>query len=104
MLGVLLLVLVFLWFIGYIHISGLTIPDINLFTINSHMVTLVEILIFLLIIGAAEALPSPLRQIAFVILLIWVLSTLGILAIAGLASILVLAIILGLILALLGIV
>jgi len=104
MLAVLLLVLVFLWFIGYIHISGLTIPDINLFTINGHQITLVELLIFLLIIGAAEMLPSPLRQIAFVILLIWVLSTLGILAIAGLSSILVLAVIVGLILALLGVV
>ena len=104
MLAILILVLIFLWFIGYIHISGLTLPDINLFTINGHQVTLVELLIFLLIIAAAEALPSPLRQIAFVILLLWVLSTLGILVIAGLASILVLAVILGLILALFGLV
>lgn len=105
MLAILILVLIFLWFIGYIHISGFSVPDINLFAINSHQVTLVELLIFLLIIAAAEALPSPFRQIAFVILLIWLLSTLGILVIfSGLASILVLAIILGLILALFGIV
>lgn len=104
MLALLLGLLIILWFLGYIRINGLTIPDINLFTINGHQITLVEILIFLLIIGAAEVLPSPLRQIAFVIIVIWVLSTLGILAIAGLSSILVLAIIIGLILALLGVV
>jgi hypothetical protein len=104
MLEAILVILVILFFLGYIHIQGLTLPDFNLFTINGHQVTLIEILIFLVILGAAEVLPSPLRQIAFVLILLWLLSTLGIIAIAGLSSIIVIAIIIGLILSLLKIV
>ncbi len=103
MLGAILILLILLWFLGYIHIPGFVIPDITLFTINGREVTLITLAIFFVIIMALEALPSPLRQIGFVVLVLWLLSTLGI-VIAGLASILVLAIILGLILALMGVV
>jgi hypothetical protein len=65
------------------------------------VVTLVEALIFLVIVSAVGLLPTPLRQIGFAIVVLWVLSMLGIIAIAGLASILVLAIIVGLLAALL---
>ncbi len=104
MLEAILVVLVILFLLGYVHIQGLTIPDFYLFTINGHQITLIELLIFLVIIGAAEVLPSPLRQIAFVVILLWLLSTLGIIAVAGLSGILVLAIIIGLILSLLKVV
>jgi hypothetical protein len=102
MLITLLVLLVVLWFLGYIHISNFTLPDIALFSINGHVVTLVEALIFLVILSAVGVLPTPLRQIGFAVVLLWVLSTLGVVAIAGLASILVLAIIVGLLAALLG--
>jgi hypothetical protein len=92
-----LILLVVLWFLGYIHIGALTIPDIPLFMINGHMVTLVEVLIFFAIVWAAGILPTPLRQIGYAIAVLWVLSTLGIIAIAGLSSLLVIAIIVGLI-------
>jgi len=104
MLELILLLLVVLWFLGYIHIAGLTVVDFPLFTINNHSVTLWELLIFLLVLGAIGILPSPLRQIGFVILVFWLLSTLGILAIAGLSSILILAVIIGLVLSFLGVI
>lgn len=103
MIAAVLLILIVLWFLGYIRIGGLNIPDITLFTINGQPITLISLLIFAVIVWAIGVLPSPLRQIAFVILIIWLLSLFGILAFAGLQSILVLAIIVGLILALLGV-
>jgi hypothetical protein len=102
MLITVLVLLVVLWLLGYIHIPTLTIPDISLFAVNGHVVTLVETLIFFVIVLAVGILPTPLRQIGYAIVVLWVLSTLGIIAIAGLSAILVLAIIVGLIAALLG--
>ncbi len=104
MLGILLIALVALWFLGYIRVDGLpTIPDIQLFVINGEPITLWSLLIFAVICFVIGVLPSPFRQIAGVLLIIWVLATLGILAISGLASIIVIAIIVGIILALLGV-
>lgn len=103
MIAAVLVILVLLWFFGYIHITGF-IPDLNLFNINGHAITLWDILILLVIGWAIGILPTPLRQIAGILLVIWVLATLGILAITGLAQIIVLAVIVGLVLALLGLV
>lgn len=103
MLIAVLIILVILWFLGYINIGSINLPDIVLFTINGQEITLISLLIFAVIVWAVGILPSPLRQIAFVILVIWLLSLFGILAIGGLQSILVLAVIVGLVLALLGI-
>jgi hypothetical protein len=66
------------------------------------MVALLEALIFLVIAWAVGVLPTPLRQIGFALVFLWVLSTLGVIAIVGLSSLLVLAIIVGLLAALLG--
>lgn len=103
MLIAVLAILIILWFLGYIHVGGINLPDTTLFAINGHPITLINLLLFAVIVWAIGILPSPLRQIAFVILVIWLLSLIGVLAIAGLESILVLAIIGGLILALLGV-
>lgn len=104
MLGILLIILIALWFLGYLRVDGLpTIPDIQLFIINGQSITLWNLLIFAVICVAIGILPSPFRQIAGVLLFIWVLATLGILAISGLASIIVIAVIIGILLALLGV-
>jgi hypothetical protein len=103
MLGAILFVLVILWFLGYIHIQGIIIPNILLFTLNGHSISLWDLLIFLVILWALEALPGPFRMIAGILLVIWLLSTLGILAIAGLPHVIVVVLIIGLVLALLGI-
>ena len=99
MLAGLIILLVVLWFFGYVNISGITFPDIRLFVINGVDVTLWNMLVLLLVVGAISILPSPFREIAGVLLILWVLAVLGILSIAGigLPSILLLAIIVGLI-------
>ncbi|RJP46218.1 MAG: hypothetical protein C4584_01965 [Armatimonadetes bacterium] len=97
MLVAIIIILVILWFLGYAPLSGISIPNTTLFTINSHAVTLWEILILGVICWAIGILPRPFQMVASVLLLLWVLSVLGILAIAGLPNIIVLVIIIGLI-------
>lgn len=97
MLGAIIIILIILWFLGYVNIGNLNIPDISLFTINGNVISLWDLLIFAVILWAIGVLPSPLRQIAGVGLVLWVLATLGIIAIAGLPSLIIIAIILGLI-------
>jgi len=99
MITALIVTLIILWFLGYVRIDGITIPDINLFTINGQPITLWSILILLIVGWAISVLPTPFRQIAAVLLILWILSVLGILAIGGLAlsNLLVIAIIVGLI-------
>lgn len=97
MLSAIILILIVLWLLGYMPISGITSPEIILFTINNHAVTLWELLILVVVGWAIGILPRPLQAVASVLLLLWVLSVLGIFAIAGLPNILVLVIIVGLI-------
>ncbi len=96
MLLAIVVILGILWFLGYIHI-GISLPDITLLTINGHAVTLVELLILLVAGWAISVLPNPFKTIAGVLLILWILSTLGILAVGGLSSILVLVIIIGIV-------
>src|SRR5260221_9183881 len=99
MLTGLLIILVILWFIGYVHIGAISIPDVTLFSINNHVVTLWNLLILIVISWAIGILPAPIRAIAGVLLILWILSVLCIIALAGigLSSLLVLAVILGLV-------
>lgn len=93
MLPAIVIILIILWFLGYAPISGISIPNIVLFTINNHPISLWEILILVVIGWAIGILPRPLQSVASVLLILWVLSVLGILAIAGLSNIIVLVII-----------
>ena len=97
MIVAIVVILIVLWFLGYAPITGISVPNFVLFNINSHAVTLWEVLILLVISWAISILPGPFQAIAGVLLLLWVLSVLGIFAIAGLANILVLVIIVGII-------
>lgn len=102
MLQVVLALLIVLWFLGYVHLPYIPIPVVPLFGLGNRVVTLYDVLIFLLIIMVVEVLPSPFKQIAGVMLILWLLSLVGLLVIANLSSMLVLAIIVGLIAYLLG--
>jgi hypothetical protein len=91
------IILAILWFLGYIPVSGISIPNLVLFTINNHPITLWNILILLVVGWAIGILPRPFQAVASVLLLLWILSVLGIFAITGLSSIIVLVIIVALI-------
>ncbi|MBI2596352.1 hypothetical protein HYW46_06485 [Candidatus Daviesbacteria bacterium] len=102
MLEALLVILIILWFVGYLSVGAFPIPDLILFNINGQPITLWNILILLVISSVIGVLPSPFKEIAGVLFILWVLSVLGILAFGGLSSMLVIAIIVGLILYLAG--
>jgi hypothetical protein len=91
-----LVILIALWVLGYLRIPGLVIPNIVLFTFNGVPITLWNVLILLVVAWAIGVLPRPFREIAGILLLLWILSTLGVLAITGLSSLLIIAIIIGL--------
>lgn len=95
-MGAILAVLVVLWLLGIIHLPGFSIPNLSLFQVNGHPITLLNIFVFLIILWAIGLLGSPLREIAVVVLILWILTVLGFIAIAGFSNILVLAIIIGL--------
>lgn len=97
MIIAIVIVLIVLWFLGYAPITGISIPNIVLFTINNHPVTLWELLILGVVSWAISILPRPFQIAGSVLLLLWILSVLGILAIGGLSNIIVLVIIVGLI-------
>lgn len=97
MIIAIIIILAILWLLGYAPLAGISIPNIALFTINNHAVTLWEVLILAVVAWAIGILPRPLQAIASLLLLLWVLSVLGILAITGLSNIIVLVIIVGLI-------
>jgi hypothetical protein len=94
MLIIILLLLIFLWFAGYGPVESLYVP---LFNIGRHVISLWDIIIFGVIAWLIGILPSPFRQIAGVFFVLWILSLLGFLAIAGLSSMLLIAIIVGLV-------
>lgn len=100
MLVAIILILAVLWILGYLNLQALHIPTTTLFVINGQPITLWDLLILLVIAWAVGVLPSPFRLIASVLLLLWVLSVLNIIAVPGLASILVITIVVGLIVSL----
>lgn len=98
MLELLIITLILLWFLGYVRFEGITIPDWVLFSVNGHPITLWNILTVTVIAWVIGILPSPFREIASVILVLWILAVLGFISITGLPSILIITIILGLVL------
>lgn len=98
MLELLVITLFILWLLGYIRVEGLVLPDITFFQINGQPITLLNILTLAVISGIIGILPSPFREIASVLLVVWILAVLGIISIAGLPNILVITIIIGLVL------
>jgi hypothetical protein len=100
MLELILLILVLLWVTGNLNLVGVRIPNLSLLVINGRAITLIDLLVFLVVLWAVGILPSPIREIAGVLLILWILSILGFLAIAGLSNLLIIAIIVGVVVAL----
>jgi hypothetical protein len=97
MIVLILVLLILFLFFGY---GPLRILDVALFNINGKIITLWDLLIFLVVPWAVGILPSPIREIIGIVLLIWILSTLGLFAVAGLSQILLIVIIIAVVFAL----
>lgn len=100
LMATILVILISLWLLGFLRIPGLPFHNITLFHAFGHSVTLWEVMMFFVIAWAMESLPSPLRQMAYVLVLLWLLSTFGLIAVSGLSNLLILALIIGLVVAL----
>src|SRR5258708_37374039 len=90
-----LAILILLYVLGFIKIPGVSIPNYHLFTYNGHTITLFEILIAGVIIWLISNLPYWLKFIIGLLLILWVLATLKIIAIQGLAPVILIVIIAG---------
>lgn len=97
MLEIILLILVVLLLTGNIKIPGFAFPNYILFYIHGQPVTIISLLIFVVILWAIGILPSPFREIAGVLFVLWLLSLFGFIAIAGLSNLIVIAIIVGIV-------
>lgn len=90
---VVLLILVVLLLLGYAPIAALNFP---LFNFNGQVIDLWDVFIFFVMMYLLSALPRPFREIASVLLVVWLLSIFGIIAIANFSNIVVIALIVGL--------
>lgn len=102
MLSGIIVILIVLWVLGYLPVMGLTIPNVVFMNINNHPITLWNVLVFIIVMWAIEILPRPFREISIILLLLWVLSVIGLIAVSGLSNLLVIAIIVGLVLSMLS--
>lgn len=94
----LILILAVLWLLGFIQIPGLILRNAVLFRINGHTITLWEILILVFLLWIVETLPTPVRQIIVVFVLLWVLSVIGFITVSGLSNLIIAGIIIGVLL------
>lgn len=92
---VVLILLIALWFFGYIQIPQFPLSNTVLFSLMGRNVTLSDLILTLLILWVIGILPSPFRQIALVILVLWILSFFGIVVITNFANIIIISLIVG---------
>jgi len=96
MAGIILLLMVLLYFYGYVQIPGITVPNPTLFTIHNQPVSLAAFLIFFAILWTISVLPPVLRIIGMILLVAWTLTELGFVVIAGLSNFIAIAMIVAL--------
>ena len=104
MLQILLVLLILLWLTGNVSFSILTPLSIVLFYINGRPITLGNIIALFILVWVLGFLPSPLRQIAMILIVLWLLSLAGILVIAGTSGLLLTLLIVGILLHVVGVI
>ncbi len=84
-----LMILIVLFVTGYVTIPGVHIPNYQLYTYNHHIFTLNELLIFLVLFWIIGFVPRYLRIFVGALLIIWIVATLGIIAVTNLPAIVI---------------
>ena len=90
-----IVILVLLWVLGIVRIPGVVLPNLNLFVFFGRTITLVDLFLLAVALWLISHLPSPLREIVGIILLLHILTILGIVTIAGMPNIFGIAIVAG---------
>jgi hypothetical protein len=91
-------IVVALWLQGIINIPWLTMPNFPVFSILGYSLTIQRLLIIIIVVWLAMSIGSPFRQMIWVFLILWLLSTLGIITIGGMGLLIVVSIVVGLVL------
>ena len=94
MIFIVIALLAILWILGFLPVGFF---DMVLLRIRGEAITIYDLLIFGLILWAVGILPTPFRQIAIVLVILWVVATLGFIAIPNFSTIVILAFIVGLV-------
>lgn len=91
-------VIVLLWLIGVIRIPWLGFPHLEIFSFGGVNITLERLLTLILVLWLASTAPSPLRQMFWVFVILWLLSIAGIVMVGSMTNLVLIAIITGLVL------
>ena len=103
MITLIVILLVVFWLAGIISIPSFSVLHRALFFINRNPVSFLDLLLLSVFIWVIGVLPSPLRGIGMVLLVLWLLAILGVIAITGLSNLIIILLIIGLILHMSGI-
>ncbi len=96
----LIVILLLLWLGGIVRIPWLGVPHFPTISLRGYHVRLELFILAFFILWISGSLGSPLRQILWALVILWLLSFLGIVVIGGLTNLVVIALIVGLILGL----
>ena len=96
----LIAILVVLWILGIVRVPWLVMPHFPSLTILGFTLTIQNLAVMAILVWIASSLGGPFRQIVWVLVVLWILSALGIIAIGGLSNLIVVGIVVGLVLAL----
>jgi hypothetical protein len=88
-----ILILLLLWFMGIVNIPSLSFQNMTVLYFNGKPINLAAVFTFFIIIMVLGILPKPIKQIAAVLFIIWVLSTGGIITFVGISNLMVIGII-----------
>lgn len=93
-------IVVILWLLGVIAIPWLTLPHLTILSVLGYTFTLQRLLILGLLIWLSLSAGAPFRQMFWVFVILWLLTTFGIIVVGGMPTLIVIAIVVGLILSL----
>lgn len=83
------------WLLGYITVPWLPITEMRLFSVNGNLVTVWNVLVFFIYLWFIDLLPTPFRQLATALLIMYSLSRLGVITLTGFPNLVVIALIAG---------
>ena len=91
-------ILVVLWILGIIRVPWLALPHFPSLNILGFNLTIEKLVVIGILVWIASSLGGPLRQIVWVLVVLWTLSVLGIITVGGLGNLLMIGIVVGLVL------
>lgn len=96
----LIAIVVVLWLLGIVNVPWLMRPHFPSLNILGFHLTLEKLLIIIALVWIASSLGGVIGKIVWVLVVLWLLSTLGIIAVGGLSNLLVIGVVVGIVLSL----